>query len=335
MALPPHLPAQADKCHCAWLSLLHVKAAQYQGGHSPFQSDINQQLVQQQRGGLERPRELQAAGPYGGGKGAAPGRPTRGGLRLRPARRAEAGGEQSRRPRPHGRSSCPRLAVRGALVAGRPRRGPPARVGPWGGGRCSPTLGLPPSLPLRATRPSSRWRRRGLGVGASARPPGAGSSRDPVTRAPRPCGAASDEEADGAGAGGRPRAWAENGRRGPAPGGCGWRPRPLPAGTERHEGDRHGQSAALGDRGPPGVSAAAPPRVDPAPQGRFSGFSSAWKRVSRGRVTRRKRRKRRKRRPRVLTPTSVKTQARPGRGLRGPPCQEGNVASQGLGSSFH
>ncbi|XP_072644333.1 uncharacterized protein [Canis lupus baileyi] len=168
-------------------------------------------------------------------------------------------------PRP-GRSSCPRLAVRGALVAGRPRRGPPARVGPWGGGRCSPTLGLPPSLPLRATRPSSRWRRRGLGVGASARPPGAGSSRDPVTRAPRPCGAASDEEADGAGAGGRPRAWAENGRRGPAPGGCGWRPRPLPAGTERHEGDRHGQSAALGDRGPPGVSTAAPPRVDPHPR---------------------------------------------------------------------
>lgn len=40
-------------CHCVWLSLFYIKGAQYQVGHPPFQSDINQELVQVEWGHLE------------------------------------------------------------------------------------------------------------------------------------------------------------------------------------------------------------------------------------------------------------------------------------------
>lgn len=40
-------------CHCAWLSLLYSTGAQYQVGYPPFQSDINQEFIQVERGHQE------------------------------------------------------------------------------------------------------------------------------------------------------------------------------------------------------------------------------------------------------------------------------------------
>ncbi|CAD7671214.1 unnamed protein product [Nyctereutes procyonoides] len=283
MALRPHLPAQADKCHCAWLSLLHVKAAQYQGGHSPFQSDINQQLVQQQRGGLQRPRELQDrwAARAGGGRRCSPRCAAGAGRDVAGARQGQVGREYRWAARAGGGRRCsPRCAAGAGRDAGRAPRGadPALRAHRPPPQPLSPPPLAPVLLPLRG-RP--RLRAPGSGLHCSlapslglAPPWAAAAPKDRRLRAGR-CGRGPPRSGTPGPGRKRPRPWEEAGR--PL-----WRPRPLPAG-------RTDARATEGAKRSPGRRAG-PPRGPGAP-GRFSGFSSGGIAFAGG-VTRQDRRRR-------------------------------------------